>query len=152
MRFPHSQILRPWRFSQTADFVQSDNIRTQLALPFTPQPSLQSSLRYTLEPRNSRIESFYLEASHQYTFAAEGRFRIDRSERATPGYQLFGAALGLKLRWFGPQPLQLNMQLQNAFNVFYLNHLSRYRLINVPEQGRNLNISLKVPFWGNLKH
>ena len=145
-------FLPRWRFSQTADFVQSYNIRTQLALPFTPQPSLQSSLRYTLEPRNSRIESFYLEASHQYTFAAEGRFRIDRSERATPGYQLFGAALGLKIRWFGPQPLQLNMQLQNAFNVFYLNHLSRYRLINVPEQGRNLNISLKVPFWGNLKH
>lgn len=144
-------FLPRWRFSQTGDFVQSYNIRTQLALPFTPQPTVQSSLRYTVEPRNSRVASFYAEVSHQYAFAAKGPYRVDRSERSTPAYQLFGAALGLKLHWFGPQPLQFNVQLQNALDVFYLNHLSRYRLINVPEQGRNVNISLKVPFWGRLK-
>ncbi len=141
----------PWlRFSQTADFVQSYNLRTQLALPFTPQPNVQTSLRYTVQGKG-RISSFYLEANHEYAFAAEGPYRVDRSERPTPAYQLWGAALGLKVRWFGPQPLRLNVQLQNAFDTYYLNHLSRYRLINVPEQGRNINLSLKVPFWGRLK-
>jgi iron complex outermembrane receptor protein len=138
-------------FSQTADFVQSYNIRTQLALPFTPQPSVQTSLRYTLPERNGLLQSAYAEINHQYTFAAEGQYRIDRSERATPAYQLWGGALGINFHGISNAPIKLNVQLQNAFDTFYLNHLSRYRLINVPEQGRNLVVSLKVPFSGRLK-
>ncbi len=145
-------VLPQLRFSQTADFVQSYNLRTRLALPFTPQPTVQTSLRYTLPGQGGWLESFYLEVDHQYAFAAEGRSRIDRSERPTPAYQLWGASMGLKLNWYAGQPLQLNVQLQNALDTFYLNHLSRYRLINVPEQGRNLVLSLKVPISGRLSN
>lgn len=136
---------RHFRFSQTADFVQSYNPKTQLALPFTPQPSLRNSLRYTWQGR-AWLSSFYAEIEHQYVFAAEGTNRIDRSERPTPAYQLWGAALGFKFRTRSGQPIQLNLQLQNAFDTFYFNHLSRYRLVNVPEQGRNVNVSLRLPF------
>ncbi|NBC08798.1 MAG: TonB-dependent receptor [Bacteroidetes bacterium] len=145
-------FLPNWRLSQTADFVQSYNIRTQLALPFTPQPTVQTSLRYTLPERNGWLQSFYAELNHQYALAAEGRYRIDRSERATPAYQLWGAAVGFNFHGPTNAPIRLNLQLQNAFDTFYLNHLSRYRLINVPEQGRNLVVSLKVPFSGRLKN
>ncbi len=141
--------LRGLTLSQTADFVRSYNISTGLALPFTPQPALQTSLRYTLRGKG-RWASSYIEVGHQYTFAAEGISRIDRSERATPAYQLWDAGIGFKIRWYGKEPLQLTLQLQNVLDTFYLNHLSRYRLINVPEQGRNLNISLRVPFGGRL--
>jgi len=144
-------FLPHFRLSQTADFVQSYNLRTSLALPFTPQPTVQTNLRYTLAGEGRWLESVYLEGNHQYAFAAEGQYRIDRSERPTPAYQIWGAALGLRINWYASQPLQLNVQLQNAFDTFYLNHLSRYRLINVPEQGRNLVLSLKVPLSARLK-
>jgi iron complex outermembrane receptor protein len=138
------EFLPGFTLREAADFVQSYNLNTRLALPFTPQPALKHYLRYTLKNRGF-LKNLYLEAGHEYYFAAEGRYRIDRSERATPAYQLWSAGTGLKIDFYG-QPLQLNVQVQNLMNTFYLNHLSRYRLINVPEQGRNIVIGLKVPF------
>jgi iron complex outermembrane recepter protein len=133
---------------QATDFVQSYNLNTRLALPFTPQPAIRTSLQYSIS-RGAWLKEFYAEAGHQYVFAAEGRLRADRAERPTPGYQLWDAGLGATLRW-GRQELMINFQAQNLLNTYYLNHLSRYRLINVPEQGRNLVLSLKVPFAGRL--
>ena len=134
------------QLQQTADFVQSYNLDTRLALPFTPQPSLKHSLRYTLEEK-AWMEEFFLEVGHDYYFAAEGQYRVDRSEQATPAYQLWSAGTGLKVK-INQQLIQLNVQVQNLLDIYYLNHLSRYRLINVPEQGRNVVVSLKVPFAG----
>ena len=95
------------------------------------------------------LEDFYLNISHQYHFAASGNLRIDRSENPTPSYQLFGLGIGTDLQ-IGHYKMELNCQVQNFFHTRYLAHLSRYRLINVPEQGRNIVISLKVPFSGKL--
>jgi len=137
-------ILPGLNLQQVADFVQSYNLNTNLALPFTPQPALKHQLRYTLRDQGF-MEEFFVEAGYEYYFAARGQYRIDRSERATPAYQLWSAGMGLKLEFYG-QPIQLNVQVQNLLNTYYLNHLSRYRLINVPEQGRNVVIGVKVPF------
>jgi iron complex outermembrane receptor protein len=131
------------RLSQAADFVQSYNLNTRLALPFTPQPSLRTNLRYTLR-KNSWMKEFFLELGYDYIFAAEGQLRVDRSERPTPAYQLWQAGAGLLLEFSG-QEIQLNLQGQNLLDTYYLNHLSRYRLINVPEQGRNVVVSVKIP-------
>jgi iron complex outermembrane receptor protein len=51
----------------------------------------------------------------------------------------------------GKNWLELSLQGQNLLNVAYFNHLSRYRLINVPEQGRNFVLSVRVPLEGDLK-
>jgi len=133
---------------QAIDFIQSYNPQTNLALPFTPQPSIKTDLRYSPSTK-SWLEDFYLEVSHQYHFAASGPLRVDRSERSTPAYDLWGFACGFELK-MGKQKVDLNFQVQNALNTSYLNHLSRYRLINVPEQGRNFVCSLKIPFNGKL--
>ncbi|MFK7806422.1 MAG: TonB-dependent receptor [Saprospiraceae bacterium] len=129
---------------QAVDFVQSYNPKTNLALPFTPQPAIRTDLRFSLSEKRW-LEDFYLELSHQYHFAAEGQLRVDRSELTTPAYQLWGFKIGADLM-FGGQEIQINCQLQNIFNTTYLAHLSRYRLINVPEQGRNIVLNVKVPF------
>ena len=134
---------------QSSDFVQSYNLNTRLALPFTPQPTLKSSLLYEVSGKGW-LSEFYAELGHQYIFAAEGRLRVDRSERPTPAYQLWEASLGATLNWQGQQ-LILSIQGQNLLNSRYLNHLSRYRLINVPEQGRNIVFSVKISFSARLK-
>lgn len=142
------EILPSISVEQTADFVQSYNLNTGLALPFTPQPSLKHNLRYTLRERGV-VEELFFEAGHAWVLAAEGRWRIDRSERPTPSYQLWQLGMGLRAEIHG-QAFQLNLQVQNLLDTFYLHHLSRYRLINVPEQGRNFVVSLKMPFTGSL--
>ncbi len=133
---------------QATDFVQSYNLNTRLALPFTPQPAIRTSLQYSIS-RGQWLKELYFEAGHQYLFAAEGPLRVDRAERPTPAYQLWDVGLGATFNW-GGQELALNLQVQNILDTYYLNHLSRYRLINVPEQGRNVVLSLKVPFAGRI--
>ncbi|MEM7106291.1 MAG: TonB-dependent receptor [Bacteroidota bacterium] len=134
---------------QAIDFVQSYNPQTRLALPFTPQPAIRTDLRYS--PFEKKwIQDFFIEISHQYHFAAEGRLRVDRSEQSTPAYQLWGLGIGSDFL-IGNQEIQFNCQVQNVFHTSYLAHLSRYRLINVPEQGRNIVLNIKVPFGGSFK-
>jgi iron complex outermembrane receptor protein len=50
------------------------------------------------------------------------------------------------------QTIEINCQVQNVFNTAYLAHLSRYRIINVPEQGRNVVVSAKMLFGGQFKN
>ena len=142
------QLTPSLKLGQVADFVQSYNLNTGLALPFTPQPSIKSQIRYQGVGAGI-LEKWHAGISHQFCFAAEGNLRVDRSEQATPAYQLCHLAAGLDLNLSG-QKILLNVQVQNIFDMYYLNHLSRYRLINVPEQGRNVVIALKVPFEGRI--
>lgn len=143
------QFYKGFSLQQTADFVQSYNTATQLALPFTPQPTVRHQLQYQLVEKGI-IENWKIHIEHQYAFAAEGIRRVDRTELSTPAYQLWhiGTTLDLHL---GQQAISFNVQVQNLFNTSYLNHLSRYRLINIPEQGRNIVLSIRVPFVGKLK-
>ncbi len=136
------------KLNQAIDFIQSYNPKTNLALPFTPQPSIRTDFNFN-PVENNLFEESYIQLSHQYHFAASGASRTDRSEQNTPAYQLFDIGIGTNLH-LGKQEININCQVQNFFNTKYLAHLSRYRLINVPEQGRNIVITIKVPFNGKL--
>ncbi len=141
------EFMPNFTFDQAIDFVQSFNPKTKLALPFTPLPAIRTDLRYSLTEKKW-LEDFYIEIAHQYHFAANGKLRIDRSEQSTPSYQLWGLGIGTVFH-FGEQEIHFNCQVQNVFHTKYLAHLSRYRLINVPEQGRNVVLTIKVPFRGS---
>jgi iron complex outermembrane receptor protein len=143
------EFLPRFTLEQAVDFVQSYNPKTRLALPFTPQPAIRTDLRFSLAEKKW-LKDFYVELGHQYHFAAIGRLRVDRSERTTPAYQLWGLGLGTDLL-LGGESVQISCQVQNVFDTTYFAHLSRYRLINVPEQGRNLVMTVKVPFGGKFK-
>jgi len=135
---------------QAVDFVQSYNPKTNLALPFTPQPAIKTNISYT--PLEKKwLEGAYIELSHQYHFPASGSLRIDRSEKPTPAYQLWDLGLGYNIH-IGDQEININGKVLNLLDTKYLGHLSRYRLINVPEQGRNFVLTVKVPFSGSFKN
>ena len=72
-------------------------------------------------------------------------------EVATDGYQVINFSLGGDLL-IQNQKIGIAMQVQNLLNTKYFNHTSYYRLINVPEAGRNFIINISIPFMGNLKH
>jgi iron complex outermembrane receptor protein len=137
------------RFSQTAEYVWNRNLNTSLGLPFTPQPSLLNELAYRWRPKAKGWGESYAKLSWELV-AGNGPGRVDRNEQTTPGYQLLDAALGTRIK-LGKNWLELSLQGQNLLNVAYFNHLSRYRLINVPEQGRNFVLSLRIPLEGNIK-
>ena len=71
-------------------------------------------------------------------------------EKKTPGYQLINLQAGTTMQFYN-QSLMISLQAQNVLNTRYLNHTSFYRLIALPEMGRNIVLSVKIPF-GNIKN
>ncbi|MCH8554152.1 MAG: TonB-dependent receptor [Schleiferiaceae bacterium] len=119
------------------EYVWNLNLETGLPLPLTPPLStlLQAEYQFfTGRSKKTRL-SFFID----YRIAA-AQNRTDRNERTTPGYQLLDA--GVQWRY---HHLKLQLSGANLANTNYFNHLSRYRLINLPEPGRNVSLRLIVP-------
>lgn len=131
-----------WQVRQNIDYVQSINTVTGLALPFTPQPSSKTDVRYSIIPNDDRKNLDVL-LNHKYYMAAESSLRRDRSERATPSTHIFGLAIQFKTPLFN-HPLSIMLSIDNLFNTPFLNHMSRYRWLNIPEQGRNLSVVVRM--------
>jgi len=87
------------------------------------------------------IKNAYISVDYRITGAQNN---IVPPERTTEGYQIVNVQVGAKFNWGGRQ-FGLNLQAQNLFNTRYLNHTSFYRLISLPEAGRNLIMSLNIP-------
>lgn len=129
---------------QVGEYVWNYNIDTRLALPFTPHPSVLSEIRWERKLPGSFAPEIRAALSHHYHFA-NGPLRVDRNERPTPAFQVMDAEVGgvFQIRNYR---FDWSLQGQNLLNAAYLQHLSRYRLINVPEQGRNVVLALHFPF------
>lgn len=132
-------LLEDLHMAVGADYVVSQNLETYLFLPFTPPFSFLGELEYEFSDKG-RFRAPYVNVTYRY-FAAQNM--VDRNEQTTPAYSLLNLALGTKLDLFG-QEFNFYFQVQNLLNETYLNHLSRYRLLNIPEPGRNFMVTLKV--------
>lgn len=103
-------------------------------LPFSPPPGLIWNISY--EPGNSYF-------SFDMRYKAEQN-RIVPPEKVTPAYTLFDFSAGtyFKVR---EQKWNVSLQVNNLLDKKYLNHTSFYRLIDLPEMGRNIILTLKIP-------
>lgn len=140
---------KSWYLTQNMDFVQSVNPVTNTALPFTPQPNLNTSFFLDFKKVFSWLEEVEWNLEHRYFMASEGQWRTDRSEKATPQTHLWNMGLRIVIKG-GKTPVTLDFQVNNLFNTVYLNHLSRYRLLDIPEQGFNFIAGVKIGFQGRL--
>lgn len=131
-----------------AEYVRSYNLDFRLPLPLTPPPSLMADVEYDYDLKEVKwLESIFLNY-YVKTFAAQNR--VDRNELRTPGYTIMGASTGFNVM-LGKQAVNIMLSVENLTNQQYFNHLSRYRLLNLPEQGRNFIITLELPIQGNFR-
>ncbi|TRX54820.1 TonB-dependent receptor [Fulvivirga sp. M361] len=130
------------KVEMAVEWVQNLNLRTDLPLPLTPAASVLLNLEYSgFNWAHSIFSDAYIFTGAEQVFEQS---RVDRNERTTPDSFILNAGMGCRIQVAGRQ-LQFRMNVNNVFNSSYFNHISRYRLINLPEQGRNLVVSLKVP-------
>jgi iron complex outermembrane recepter protein len=139
------EILKNLSASTASEYVWNKNLETFLPLPFTPPYSIYGELEYGKSINGTGISYFFINANYHY-YAAQNR--VDRNERPTPGYNLVSFAGGFDFS-IKSQTAQVRLSVNNLFDVAYMNHLSRYRLLNLPEQGRNIIVSLRLPFGLN---
>ena len=94
-------------------------------------------------PKNIFTENDYVNLEFAYKYYAEQN-RVDQNEDITPEYEIADLIFGYSIK--KENTLSLNFAIQNLFDQWYLNHLSRYRPLNIPEPGRNFVLSLKYEF------
>lgn len=107
------------------------------SLPFAPPPSLLMGLSWL----PARAGNPYV--SLDYRLVAQQN-RIVPPEKKTAGYGVMALRGGATATLAG-QPVHVNLQVQNLLNTKYMDHTSFYRLIELPEMGRNIVLSLRIP-------
>lgn len=135
-------IFKELHLLASVEYVWNRNLDTRLPLPFTPPLSILAEVVYNLPLQGKIFSNFHADFNAQ-RFAAQNR--VDRNEKPTPAYTVLNFSSGFNVN-VGKQTFKFILTAQNLTNAVYLNHLSRYRLLNLPEQGRNFTITLKIPF------
>jgi iron complex outermembrane receptor protein len=72
------------------------------------------------------------------------QFNVDRNENPTMGAYSIDLFAQTAWKW-GSQELVVKIALNNLLDRYYLNHLSAYRQLNLPEQGRNISVLIQLP-------
>ncbi|MFW5822801.1 MAG: TonB-dependent receptor, partial [Tangfeifania sp.] len=140
----HYQLLKPLQLGIIGEYIYSRQLsgaKKGFTLPFSPPASAVLNMKYQKEKMYFIVDA-YLSVDYRITAT---QTHIVPPEEITPGYQVVNLSMGgnLKLK---KQVAKLSLQVQNLLNNKYFNHTSYYRLINVPEPGRNLVINLYLPF------
>ncbi len=120
------------------EYTYNYNLDSGLPIPFTPPLLQRTELSYYLKREPDHDVYFFAEA---VLSAAQNLTELN--EPATPGYQLYNVGFQAS-KPFGKYALHLQFMVRNIGDTFYLNHLSRYRLLNLPEPGRNVMLSLRL--------
>lgn len=145
----HYGLFKGLQVGVIGEYVYSEQMTGEkkgFTLPFSPPASGIFNIKYQ-KRKLKFLEQAYLSFDYRLTAAQNN---IVPPEEPTDGYQVINVGFGGNLT-FKNQKVNINMQVQNLLNVKYFNHTSYYRLINVPEPGRNFIVNISIPFSGKMK-
>ncbi len=124
-----------FKYSLSAEYIHSYNIGEWIPLSFSPPASMRNKLLWEKGGINIYAEL--------HSVAAQNR--VARNEETTPSAQLFNFGASVDLPFITKGAI-LMLRADNILNKKYLNHLSFYRKVEIPEPGRNIQLSIKIPF------
>lgn len=128
------------RFSTSAEYVYATD--GQYPIPFTPPLNIFSALTYSFLKQNKFFSNTVVEINSNFTATQN---RVARNELRTNSYKIFNFYFSTQTKFLKTNII-FALQIQNILNTKYFNHLSFYRIIELPEAGRNFQISIKIPF------
>ncbi|TXE11931.1 TonB-dependent receptor [Seonamhaeicola algicola] len=140
-------ILKNLNLNTSVEYVyskQTTGPKKNFTIPFSPPLSGLISASYQINKDILFFKNLQFFADYRITAKQND---IVPPEEKTKGYQLLNLSVLSNLNVLNAQkPAQLRFKVNNVFNKEYFNHTSFYRLIDVPEPGRNISISLTIPF------
>lgn len=140
-------LLDNLRLDTSVEYVysrQTSGPKKDFTIPFSPPLSGLISVNYSLKKDLWFFKSLQFFADYRITANQD---EIVPPEEKTRGYEVLNLSVLTNLNVFNTsKPTQLRLKLNNVFDTKYFNHTSFYRLIDVPEAGRNISLSLTIPF------
>lgn len=140
----HYQFVRNFVVGMIAEYLYSRQLsgdKKGFTLPFSPPASMILNLKYTPRIGKTLINPYF---SLDLNLTA-AQNQIVPPELKTPGYVDLSFSLGTDIS-VGSQKWTVGLRVQNILNSVYYNHTSFYRLMDVPEPGRNFSLNLFIPF------
>jgi iron complex outermembrane receptor protein len=110
-------------------------------LPLIPANKLSNTLRLEFNNSQKWITDGYTFITLNTIFDQN---RVATFETSTKGYNLLNAGFGASLKLF-KQDVELVVTALNILNKDYISHLSRLKVDDISNIGRNINIGLSIP-------
>jgi len=122
-------------YSLSAEYVYTYNMDAHTALSFSPPATMTNALTW-----HNKVADLTAEIR-----AIAAQERIAHNEDKTPGAATVNLSINRETS-FGPLDAVISLSANNLLDKKYYNHLSFYRKIQVPEPGRNIQLSVKLKF------
>ncbi|EMY79307.1 TonB-dependent receptor [Leptospira weilii serovar Ranarum str. ICFT] len=138
-----AELSRKLVLSGGIDIVHARNQNDTNPLPRTTPNRARAGLRWT-EDSVLGLKDFYFSINGRFY---DSQFRVDPKETPTKGYNLTDIGLGFELPYFGDgiSKPTVDLNVQNVFNVSYVDHLSRYKDYAL-NPGINAILKISFPF------
>jgi iron complex outermembrane receptor protein len=116
------------------------------SLPLIPQTKLNSTVSAEFShKRKVQLKNVFVQ--HIYKLQQNN---IGLFETSTGDYSLINIGLNLEISTKNNQ-VEITTGIKNLFNTKYIDHLSRFKTLEIPNQGINYYIGIKLKLKGNLK-
>ncbi len=115
-------------------------------LPFIPA----NKLRYEIRAEHKRIGFWDKPNIKISVLTAFAQNHPSPFETATPSYTLINLSSYFEMV-VAKQRIQVGIAVNNILDIQYIDHLSTLKPLNFFNQGRNVSLSIKVPFGINLE-
>jgi iron complex outermembrane receptor protein len=135
-------ISNHWQAHMQGEYLyarQKSGEKKGYTLPFSTPWSVDAGVKYIFD---TKIEGFVGLNAHVVGQQKE----IVPPEKPTDGYWTLNLSAGKKFRLTGNMMLCLALHAENLLDRRYYDHTSFYRLIEVPEPGRNIALKLELEF------
>ncbi len=127
-------------FTLIGEYVNATSTETGLPLPFQPPLGLTFIPEFESSGKST---SWKVGTEFQWNAAQN---RVARNEAPTPGYGLIHLYIGYDDKTTSGREWGVSLRIQNLTDQSYLRHLSRYRILNLPEQGINFILQANYSF------
>jgi iron complex outermembrane receptor protein len=109
------------------------------ALPLIPQSKLNTSINAEFDSdKKISIHRIYLQHIYKFKQARIGLFETETNE-----YNLVNLGFNLRIKTKG-NSIEVDTGVKNLLNKNYIDHLSRFKMASIPNQGINYYMSLKM--------
>lgn len=129
------EISKEWSYSCSVEYTYSCNIDERISITYTPPTTMRNEISW--HRGGVTLSAEWKKVADQNN--------VGRNEDPTPGADLFSLRAVVTLP-FITEGTTAVASVDNIFNTKYLNHLSYYRYVEIPEPGRNFQLSIKIPF------
>lgn len=141
----HYELSKQFMAGFIGEYIYSEQLSGEkkgFTLPFSPPANMLFNLKFSPKKWHEVFNEPFISLDYKVVAAQN---RIVPPEIKTSGYQMITISSGTKINW-SKQEFSINLRVQNLLNQKYFNHTSYYRIINVPEAGRNFIINISIPF------